>query len=83
MLTNLFFNKVNKQSLTRSNQNEVNPVACHEGTKVGVTLALKRIWSTSHPAALHPPLPPTGTHFIEGWVGLGADLDECGKYYPN
>jgi hypothetical protein len=31
----------------------------------------------------HAPAALTGTHRIEGWVGLRARLDECGKSRPH
>ena len=36
-----------------------------------------------HASTALPPEKRPGTHFIEGWVGLRAGLDGCGKPRPD
>jgi hypothetical protein len=36
-----------------------------------------------HVPATFTPLEKLGTHCTEGWVGLGAGLDRCGKSRPH
>ena len=40
-------------------------------------------WVANATPRLLYPQERSGTHFIEGWVGLRAGLDRCGKSSPH